>query len=350
LRKSVKQAGSFLAATLFVCLLSVSTTIPALAHATASPGQPVSSEVQPIANITQAIAYWTPARMKAATPAEKLVSILKVAQNVPASTLSAVNANTSGSSAPFVPQYVTSSGATYQTNTAVTNATQLSHNSYLSYPYSTIGKVFFTDSQTGINYACSGTAVNSNNKNVVDTAGYCVNQGNNSGNWYTNWVFCPQYYNGSAPDGCWGARQLWISYDWYYNNALEDDFGEAVMAPNAHGSLVGTVGGTGWAYGQAANQNFEALSYPAAAPFSGDSIYECPGNGTPYSFEDSEVVSISCNMTGGSSGGPWFISLGGTPGYLNGHVDFRYSNDPNHVYSPYYDYDWYVVFNAAQNS
>ena len=55
-------------------------------------------------------------------------------------------------------------------------------------------------------------------------------------------------------------------------------------------------------------------------------------------------------MTGGSSGGPWLISIAGTFGYVNGHNDFKYTNDPNHMYSPYYDYDWYVVFNAAQNS
>ena len=67
-------------------------------------------------------------------------------------------------------------------------------------------------------------------------------------------------------------------------------------------------------------------------------------------FDDGTVIAIPCNMTGGSSGGPWLISINGTFGYVNGHNDFKYNNDPGHMYSPYYDGDWFTVFNSAQNS
>ncbi len=61
------------------------------------------------------------------------------------------------------------------------------------------------------------------------------------------------------------------------------------------------------------------------------------------------VVSIPCNMTGGSSGGPWFIKIGGN-WYLNGHNDFISSMQPGHMFSPYYDDTWYALYDKAQHT
>ncbi len=49
------------------------------------------------------------------------------------------------------------------------------------------GKVFFT--LGGVNYVCSGSATSSGNKDVVSTAGHCVNEG--PGAFATNWAFVP---------------------------------------------------------------------------------------------------------------------------------------------------------------
>ena len=43
--------------------------------------------------------------------------------------------------------------------------------------------------------------------------------------------------------------------------------------------------------------------------------------GTSWQHGGGTVVSVPCNMTGGSSGGPWFVQIGGN-WYLNGHNDF----------------------------
>ncbi len=58
-----------------------------------------------------------------------------------------------------------------------------------SYPLSTVGKVFFSNS-AGQDFVCSGTAVASLNHNVVDTAGHCLYW---NGGWVKNVVFCPLY-------------------------------------------------------------------------------------------------------------------------------------------------------------
>jgi hypothetical protein len=64
---------------------------------------------------------------------------------------------------------------------------------------------------------------------------------------------------------------------------------------------------------------------------------------------DGTVVSIPCDMTGGSSGGPWYMKVGGD-WYVNGHNDFVSSIQRGHMFSPYYDDTWYALYNKAQRS
>jgi hypothetical protein len=54
-------------------------------------------------------------------------------------------------------------------------------------------------------------------------------------------------------------------------------------------------------------------------------------------------------MTGGSSGGPWFVQINGKL-YLNGHNDFTSSIQPGHMFSPYYDDTWYALYDKAQHT
>ena len=217
----------------------------------------------------------------------------------------------------------------------------------------TVGKIFFTDSKTGDGYVCSGTAIVSKNQSVVDTAGHCVIEGGSKNNWYTHWQFCPQYNNGPSQYGCWSARTLWTRADWANSASQEDDFGEAVIYPNSlHQHLTSVVGGAGWAYNQPVPQTVTAYGYSAEGSFNGQTMQTCSGTSVSSSLDDGTVVTIPCTqMTGGASGGPWFISLNGKPGYVNGHNDYVDNrNAPATVTSPYYDSDWYAVYNAAQNA
>lgn len=215
------------------------------------------------------------------------------------------------------------------------------------YPLSTVGKVFFTD-VSGLDYVCSGTAIASSNRNTVDTAGHCLW----NGSWVENVIFCPLYDNGNTPYGCWVARDLEVPTEWINAkpNDLHDDFGVAIMAPNSQGNLTDVVGGSGWTYDQPANQLYSAYGYPAGYPFDGQTRQSCENAaGTLWKHGTGTVVSIPCNMTGGSSGGPWFIKINGS-WYLNGHNDFISSLKPGHMFSPYYGDTWYALYNYAQSS
>ncbi|MDQ6662171.1 MAG: hypothetical protein M3Z24_14550 [Chloroflexota bacterium] len=284
------------------------------------PSEAVSE--QPVnTNPATAVKYWTVASMRGATNADLL------------------SGKASG---------LTQEGSGTSQGKAIQKKGQLPRNRDLSYPVSTVGKVFATNA-IGQDLTCSGTAVVSSNHSVVDTAGHCLYR---YGNWVHNVIFCPLYENGTTPYSCWAARALEVPSDWIsaQPNDYHHDFGMAIVSPNSQGNLTDLVGGAGWAYNQPANQAFYAYGYPAAYPFDGQTRQSCEASfGIDWQHGSGTVVSIPCNMTGGSSGGPWFIQIRGN-WYLNGHNDFTSSRQLGHIFSPYYDDTWYTLYTKAQQT
>jgi len=311
---------------IFLCLLAGAYLIYLVAMGRflsaplSAPSESISEHVVGT-NAAVAIKYWTVASMRDATDADLLTS--------QASDLTQGSIDTSAGK-------------------AAQQQGQPPRDGNLSYPLSTVGKVFFT-TDAGRDAVCSGTAVVSNNHSVVDTAGHCLYL---YGDWVQNVIFCPLYENGSTPYGCWAARDLEVPSDWIgaRPNDYHHDFGMAIVAPNNQGALTDLVGGAGWAYNQSANQTFYPYGYPAAPPFDGQTRQSCKGSlGTSWQHAGGTVVSVPCNMTGGSSGGPWFVQISGN-WYLNGHNDFISSLQPRHMFSPYYDDTWYALYDKAQHS
>jgi V8-like Glu-specific endopeptidase len=75
---------------------------------------------------------------------------------------------------------------------------------YTTYPYSTVGKVFFR--QNGRSWVASAASIGNNG---IFTAGHVVHAGNNQASgWSTNMVFVPAYKDGVAPFGQFTVRQL----------------------------------------------------------------------------------------------------------------------------------------------
>jgi hypothetical protein len=222
-------------------------------------------------------AYWTPARMKAAIPADRI----RAARGG-----SAKRKPGGGSTYPYTSYEVTSS--------------------YTTPPTSTHGKVFFTE--RGVNYVCSGTALTSGNHSTVWTAGHCVNEG--PGAYVTNWSFVPAYKDGAAPLGTWPATSLTTTDQWRTTGDFAFDLGAAVVAHNTSGqALTDVTGGrtVRFNYDPAALR-FLSYGYPAASPFNGQRLWACDA---PLGTRDTSVspatMGIGCNMTGGSSGGGWIV-------------------------------------------
>lgn len=243
----------------------------------------------------------------------------------------------------------------YQTvgqHPAKSDAVEVPPDSYNTLPYAAEGRVFFTDPQTQIDYACSGTAVTSTNKSVVDTAGHCVMQGGSGSNYYTNWMFCPQRLEGNCPLGQWNAEQLFTSTQWATSGSASRDFGFAVVGQNQQGqALDDVVKPVSLVTNLSDTETFTALGYPAQAPFDGEHMYSCDSPTTTVDIRQGKPrpIGIACNMNEGSSGGGWLVQLNGT-WFLNGNTSYSYASVPDTLFSPYYDSYVKTIFNQAENS
>ncbi|MFG1702162.1 trypsin-like serine peptidase [Nonomuraea sp. M3C6] len=210
----------------------------------------------------------------------------------------------------------------------------------------TTGRIFFTTQ--GRNASCSGTAVTSANKSVVLTAGHCVKL---SGAFHTNWVFVPGYTNGNRPLGTWAATKLLTTQQWNASEDINFDVAAAVVAPLQGRTLVDAVGGQGVAFNQARRQQMYAFGYPAAAPYDGSKLIYCSGR-TFDDFLMSDDQGLTCNMTGGSSGGPWMLNFNESTGLgtQNSVNSFKYNFAPNWMFGPYFGNEAQAVYQAAQST
>ncbi len=226
------------------------------------------------------------------------------------------------------------------------SATAVPTSWYGIYPYTAVGRLFFR--QYGVGYSCSAAVIKNRS---IWTAGHCVHAGNNRADgWSTNVVFIPQYLNGGGPLGQWSVPVLWTTWDWYINgnpNGLDQDYAGGQVTDQ--GQPIGFyTGWLGFAWNQPYNQFYTAVGYPAGAPFNGLTMQQCQNWFARTGFGAPLTYSIRCNMTGGSSGGPWItsFSLGsaGAVNYLNGNTSYFDSRFPGELFSPYFDTNTFNLF------
>ena len=179
------------------------------------------------------------------------------------------------------------------------------------YPISTVGKLFFT--QRGINFVCSASVIH---RSTLATAGHCVHDGsNNPAGWSTNVLFCPSFNPAGSPRGCWPAILQSTSFQWFSAANIDRDIGCIVTSTvgTMFATSVGNV--TGWlgrAWNWPSRQATFAWGYPQGPPFTGNRLITTTS--TEWYQLDSDPADpqlskyIGNDMTGGSSGGPWWIN------------------------------------------
>lgn len=262
-----------------------------------------------------ATGYWTADRMESATPAGELVD----GNDAPDGQVESSGTVT----IPSVAGAAGSDGAS-QEKTATTEGAQAAAAT------DHVGKVFFTVG--GQDYVCSGNAVASDNGSTVSTAGHCVND---AGAWANNWAFAPGYDHGETPHGLWTASDLFSTDQWVSGEDMNYDVAFAVVEPESgSATLADAVGGSGLEFNTARGALYTSFGYPAASPFDGESLEQCQDTGSDDTLGGTDDQAIDCDMTGGSSGGPWFAGDGASGPQISVN-SFGYTSQPNVMYGPY---------------
>ena len=212
------------------------------------------------------------------------------------------------------------------------------------FPYSVNGRIFVR--QAGRAGYCSGTAINSPTRQLVLTAGHCVNtgpRGRRRGVWSNFLQFVPAYSGGAAPFGAFVARRETIRapLQWVKGGNPDFDLGAFLTRPNAEGVNVADAvgGGAAIAFGLSRHQQFQTFGYPGRtrwlqacnSPYIGD-------DPLTYRLAGPPTLGIRCRWAPGASGGGWLIGDGTPEGtQVNGVNSYLHVNNKSRTYGPYFN-------------
>lgn len=297
---------------------------------------PVLAQDQGNSAQAQTIAYWTPQRMANAIPRD--FTLTAGGQFVPAQ----------GKPGGGDPNTVT--GASWNGGGQIVK---------------TSGKVYFT--MAGVDYICSGAVINDGRSDysIVLTAGHCSYDETNHA-FATNWMFYPAfdvnqtYVCASSAYGCWTASALVVDSGFataggFNTQATVHDWSFAVVPAggNDDSQLDVTAGSFGYNFSAPAvgTQIFD-FGYPAAGKYHGYDLTYCSDQVFYDAYNGNNTLGIDCNMTGGSSGGPWLTNFDSTTGVgtLNSVNSYGYTSIKNKEYGPKFNGNTATTYNAATNA
>lgn len=318
--------------------------LPATVAGVSADGGGASSDAAARAARHQAIVrHWTPARMKAAIPRDFVFDAVRGYHLDPKAKPGGGGGgggNTTGASWP------NGRGKIYRA----------------------VGKVYFEMGGSG--YVCSGTALGDsrNAYSLVITAGHCAYD-ETAGAFATGWLFIPQFDSNptftcaSTAWGCWTAEALVVNGGYaraggFNNQAVQYDWAFAVVG---NGGKVGatspqldaTVGTFSHLSSEMSlNTVADAFGYPAAGKYRGNDLTYCQGPTTRDSNAGTNNYKLACNMTGGSSGGPWlsgFDTATGDTGTIQSLNSYGYSGQ-SFMYGPIFNTTTTQTYNAADGA
>ncbi|MEU9482489.1 peptidase [Streptomyces decoyicus] len=172
----------------------------------------------------------------------------------------------------------------------------------------TVGRLFFVNAN-GADTWCTATAVKSANRSAVMTAAHCVRRGSSPDNTNILMVFVPGYSKGKMPYGAFAVRAAVTPRSW--ENDSTDDVSTLVVDTGKSGrKLTDVVDGQDIAFNRPVGGTISAFGYSATRPQLGEQLLRCVGTAK----KKSGLQAIPCDMSGGSSGGPWLAEFNATTG------------------------------------
>ena len=231
-----------------------------------------------------------------------------------------------------------------------------------------VGKVYF--GMDGGFWQCSGSVATDSRSgfSLVLTAGHCAYDEVN-GEFATNWMFIPAWDEQPATRltactssklGCWTATALAVHEGYataggFNDQATRYDWAFAVVGAGGkdNSQLDSKVSEFNLATFSSITRGTQmyAFGFPAAGKYHGNDLTYCAGKTIEDVWNDNATWGLACDMTGGSSGGPWLAGFNestgsGTLGSLN---SYGYSGVKN-MYGPKFNSNTQAVYNAADGA
>jgi V8-like Glu-specific endopeptidase len=176
-----------------------------------------------------------------------------------------------------------------------------------------IGKLFLNGG------SCSASVISPNN-DIVTAAHCCWDRSKNS--WIGGWSFAPAYNNGNAPYGVFNWVSATVLTSWVNNGDTPSDVCVIKLQSDEAGHPVTYY--TGWlgrAWNRSPVQNMNAFGYPGNIG-GANNLESCAAKSSAQTASCGPgVLNMACNMTYGSSGGPWIMNYG-TTNQVNATVHF----------------------------
>jgi hypothetical protein len=298
-----------------VALLIALIVLAILAHAPGAEGTrrsraPATSPApaRESAAVSRVLRYWTPARMRSAQPLDLAV-------------------DGSGQANLRLGRPAAGAGASFL---AVAEPE--------APPNSVNGRIFVK--QGALRGYCSGTAIDSPTRQLVLTAGHCVNNGRLNGHtiWSQYLEFVPAYSGGRGPFGAFVSKRgkIFAPRQWTKGGNPDFDLGAFLTHPNKRGLNVADAvgGGAAIALDRSRRQSFRTFGYPGnvqrmqgcSSPYAGD-------DGSTFPLAGPPTMGISCHWAPGASGGGWLINEGTE---INGLTSYLHLGNRSHTYGPYF--------------
>ncbi len=182
-----------------------------------------------------------------------------------------------------------------------------------SYPYSTVGKLFFHIPNKG-DFYCSAAVIRAR---IIATAGQCVHSGTTNPGFYTDFEFVPAYRDGVAPFETWAWEYVVVHNTWTGGNGKLPNSADYALIEledrviNGSTRKIGdVVGYLGYIIQRLRPNHAHLLGY--ASNFDGgEKLHQVTAQALRAANPNN--VEFGSDMRSGSGGGPLIQDFGDNP-------------------------------------
>lgn len=183
-----------------------------------------------------------------------------------------------------------------------------------TYPYTTVGKLYFTIPGQG-DFYCSAAVIRNR---IIATAAQCIHSGTSSPGFFTDFEFVPAYRDGVAPFGIWAWEYVAVSSAWTSGKGKlpsAADFGlielEDLVFDGALRKIGDVVGYLGYATQRLRPNHAHLLAYSSSHD-NGEKLHQVTAK--DHKAAKPSNVLFGSDMRGGSAGGPLIQDFGDDAG------------------------------------